>query len=202
MLGDGDGVLGELFEPAFGLLGVAVVGAELGQEDAVGVAHAVDGGLGVLVEGEGLGELEAEGGGIDGVFAGDLFADGEGGFEPDAGFVVVLEVLQHHGGVVDGGDGVGVFEAVDDFPELEGMLDVDEGDFGVAVGVLEEGEVEVAEDCFVGVETEGALGDDHGLAGELDGCRLLVELVVEHGELVVDACDFGVENAIYLLVEG
>lgn len=92
-------------------------------------------------------------------------------------------------------------EAVDDFPQLERVAHVGEGGRRVARCVLEEREVEVAEDCVGGVDADGALEDDDGFARELEGGVLLVEAVEERGELVVDACDFGVEYAIDLLVE-
>lgn len=136
MLGDRDSVLSELFKPVLGLLSVAVFGSELSEEDVVCLTHLADGSLGVLVQSESLGELEENGGGVDGILAKQFLTDGEGGLEPLAGVVVLLEVLQHHGSVVHRGDGVGVVRTVDDLPDIHGVLDVNQSGLSVARGML------------------------------------------------------------------
>ncbi|KUI58798.1 hypothetical protein VP1G_11113 [Cytospora mali] len=202
VLGDGDGVLGELLEPALSLLGVLVVGAELLQEDVEGLAHAVHGALGVLVQREGLRELEEQRGAVDGLLAEHLVADAQALLEPAARLVVRLEVLQHHGRVVDGRDGVWVVGSVDDVPQLERVLGILQGSAAVTELVEEQAEVEVVEKGLLRVDSNCPLRDHDGLACKLDGGLLLVQLEVEHGELVVYSCDLRVEYAVDLLVQG
>ncbi|KUI65306.1 hypothetical protein VM1G_11285 [Cytospora mali] len=201
VLGDGDGVLGELLEPALGLLGVLVVGAELLQEDVEGLAHAVHGALGVLVEREGLRELEEQRGAVDGLLAEHLVADAQALLEPAARLVVRLEVLQHHGRVVDGRDGVWVVGPVDDVPQLERVLGILQGSAAVTELVEEQAKVEVVEKGLLRVDSDCPLRDHDGLACKLDGGLLLVQLEVEHGELVVYSCNLRVEYAVDLLVQ-
>ena len=93
VLGDGDGVLRQLFQPAFGLFGVLVIGTELGQEDVVGVTHATDGALGVPVQRHRLSELEEQGGGIDRMLSEDGFVDPEGDLKPESRRVIESELL-------------------------------------------------------------------------------------------------------------
>ena len=200
-LGNRHSVVGKLGEPVLGLLGVLILRTQEGLEDVVTLAHAVDGLLSVLVEGKGLSKLEEESSRVNGLLAEDLVAHTEGLLEPTARLVVGLDALQHDGIVVHGGDSIGMVRSIDDLPEIQSMSGVEKSLLAVTTLVEEQREVEVVQHSLRRVETDGTLGNDGRLAGQLNGGILLAQLVIELRQSVVHLSDLGVDKTIDLLMQ-